>query len=252
MKPLSTVIITFNEEEKIERCIRSVMDISDEIVLLDSFSTDKTVAIAKSLGAVIYTNEFLGFIKQRGLSIKKAKHDLVLALDADEYLDDKLKEAILQVKEKQDADCYKLNRISSLAGHWLKWGNWYPHRIIRLFDRTKAVASGNPPHDRVEAIKGATIKSLPGLLRHVAYDSIEDRMQGVHRHAMTAAAHRHKNGQGSFWLKVYVKTAYKFLLEYFIKLGFLDGKYGYAAAKSNAVYIYIREKALIDMAKNKA
>lgn len=252
MKPLSTVIITFNEEKKIERCIRSVMDISDEIVLLDSFSTDRTVEIAKSLGAVIYTNEFLGFIKQRGLSIDKAKHDLVLALDADEYIDEKLKAAILKVKENQDADCYKLNRISSLEGHWLKWGTWYPHRIIRLFDRTKAVASGNPPHDRVEAKSGGSIKSLPGLLRHEAYDTIEDRMQGVHKHAMTAATHRHNNGKGSFWLKVYVKTAWKFFHEYFIRLGLLDGKYGYAAAKSNAIYIYIREKALIDMRKTRS
>jgi len=250
MKKLSTVIITFNEEEKIERCICSVMDISDEIVVLDSFSTDKTIEIAQSLGAVIYQNEFLGFIKQRGLSIEKASHDLVLALDADEYLDDNLKEEIKRVKQNQDADCYKLNRISSLEGHWLKWGTWYPHRIIRLFDRRKSVASGNPPHDRVEAKLGAKVKSLKGLLMHDAYDTIEDRMNGVKRHAMTAATHRHQLGKKSFWLKVYVKTAWKFIHEFFIRLGFLDGKYGWAAAKSNALYIYWREKAIIEKGRN--
>lgn len=251
MNPLSTVIITYNEEEKIERCIRSVLDFSDEVVVLDSFSTDRTIEIAKSLGAVIYSNEFLGFIKQRGLSIEKAKYDLVLALDADEYIDEELKAAILEVKKNKMADCYKLNRISSLEGHWLKWGTWYPHRIIRLFDRKKAVASGNPPHDRVEGIKGAIITSLPGLLRHEAYDTVEDRMNGVHKHAMTAANHRHGLGKGSFLAKVYIKTAWKFFHEYFVRLGFLDGKYGYIAAKSNAKYIYIREMALIELMKKK-
>ena len=246
MKALSTVIITFNEEDKIARCIKSASAISDEVVLVDSFSTDRTVEIAESLGATIYQNEFLGFIEQRGLSISKASHDLVLALDADEYLDEELIAEIKKVKENATADCYKLNRISSLAGHWLKWGTWYPHRIIRLFDKSKAVASGNPPHDRIEPKVGATVKSLKGLLRHEAYDSIEDRMKGMRKHALTAANHRINLGKSSFLLKVYVKTAWKFFHEYFIRMGFLDGYYGYVAAKSCAVYIWVRERAMID------
>jgi len=247
MKKLSTVIITFNEEKKIGRCIKSVADISDEVVVLDSFSSDKTVSIAESLGAKIYQHEFLGFIKQRELSIEKASYDLVLALDADEFLDKELLEEVKKVKENQRYDCYKLNRISSLEGHWLKWGTWYPHRIIRLFDRKKVIASGNPPHDRVLPIKAATVTSLKGLLKHEAYDTIQDRLEGVQRHAFAAANHRHKMGQGSFKTKMYLKTVWKFVHEYFIRLGFLDGRYGYHAAKSNAIYIYIREKHLIEM-----
>jgi len=250
MRSLSTVIITFNEEEKIERCIRSAWEVSDEVLILDSFSTDKTLEIAQSLGAKIYQNEFLGFIKQRGLSIEKAQHDFVLALDADEYLDEELKEAIIKVKTHPTADCYQLNRMSSLAGHWLRWGTWYPHRIIRLFDRKQAIASGNPPHDRVEALAGAQIKNLKGRLMHEAYDSVEDRMIGMRKHALTAAHHRHDLGQGSFWTKVYLKTFWKFFHEFIIRMGFFDGYYGYIAALSNAKYIYIRESKLIELSKS--
>lgn len=249
MRSLSTVIITFNEEQKIERCIRSAQKVSDEVLILDSFSTDKTLEIARSLGAKIYQHEFLGFIKQRGLSIEKAQYNLVLALDADEYLDEDLTEAILNIKKQATADCYKLNRMSSLAGHWLKWGTWYPHRIIRLFEKDKAIASGNPPHDRIEAKKGATIKNLNGRLMHEAYDTIEDRMTGMRKHAFTAAHHRHKLGKSSFWIKVYVKTIWKFFHEFFIRLGFLDGYYGYMAAISNTKYIYLRESKLIELDK---
>ena len=248
---LSTVIMCYNEEAKIERCIQSVKCISDEIVVLDSYSDDKTVEIAKKLGATIYYSTFLGYIKQRELSISYASHDLVLALDADEFLSRELQSEIESIKQKVNADAYYLNRMSAINKVWIKHGSWFPHRIIRLFKKDAIQCSGNPPHDRIITKSGKLTAKLDGLLLHHCNDSIHDRMVTVNKHSTIAAEFRYKQGKKSSYFRILLKPVWKFIVEYFLRLGFMDGFYGLVLAKTHAYYIYLRESKLMDYSRPK-
>ena len=244
---LSTVIISYNEEAKIARCIQSALKVSEEVILLDSHSTDNTVAIAKEQGAKVYTQAFRGFIQQREDAIKLASHDLVLALDADEYLGPELIAAIHQIKTNPTADAYLLNRLSGINGHWIRHGSWHPDHILRLFYKSHVSNGGEAPHDRIIPNKGSQVVKLNGLLYHDAHDSIEDRMLAITKHSLVAAQTKYAKGIRSHRPKQILKTLWKFVVEYFFKLGFLDGYYGWIAAKSTAQYIYLREGHLIRM-----
>ncbi|MDA8693407.1 glycosyltransferase family 2 protein [Saprospiraceae bacterium] len=250
MMKLSTVIITYNEEDKIERCIKSAQVVSEEVIILDSFSTDSTVKIAESLGAIVHSQKFKGFIKQREDSIRLATHELILALDADEYLSPELELEILHIKENPEADAYKLNRLSSIAGHWIYNGSWHPDYIVRLFKRDKVTNGGESPHDKIIANKGSNTKRLRGVLYHDAHDTVEERIESVKKHSTVAAETKFKKGIRSNKFKAYLKTGWKFLVEYFFKMGILDGHYGWIAAKTTAQYIYLRENKIIELQKN--
>jgi len=247
MELLSTVIITYNEEDKIERCILSAQEVSDEIIVLDSFSTDGTVEIAQSMGAIVYAQKFSGFIEQRKMAIGHATHNLVLALDADEYLSPQLSLEILHAKENKTADAYMLNRLSSIAGHWIRNGSWHPDYITRLFYKDKVTNGGEAPHDKIIAAKGTKKMRLKGVLFHDAHDSIEDRIETIKKHSTVAAKSKHAKGKKSNFLKVYIKTGWKFFSEYILRLGILDGYYGWIAAKTTAQYIYLRETKIIQL-----
>ena len=236
--------MTFNEETKIERCIDSVLKVSDEIVVIDSNSTDRTVEIAESMGARIVFHEFLGYIAQRELSIENATHNFVLALDADEFLSTELQEEILAIKKNANHDVYYLNRLNSINGYWLKHGSWFPHRIIRLFFKGNIKCGGNPPHDRIYALEGKTSQKLKGLLMHHCNEDIHDRMTTVNHHSSRAAQHRFELGKKTNYFRILIKPLWKFIVEYFLRLGFLDGFYGFLMARTTAFYIYLRESKL--------
>ena len=250
MAKLSTVIMCYNEEAKIGRCIESVKAVSDEILVLDSYSTDKTVEIAKDLGARIEYHKFLGYIKQRELSISLASHDWVLALDADEYLSEELSNEIRTELQNPQSDVYYLNRSNAINGYFLRYGSWFPHRIIRLFNRNKIRCSGNPPHDRIYALEGSSSKKMKALLMHHCNEDIHDRMTTVNKHSSIAARHRFEQGIKTNYFRILIKPTWKFFVEYILRLGFLDGFYGYLMAKTTAHYIYLRESKLMELWKH--
>jgi len=249
MPKLSTVIMCFNEEDKIKRCIQSVNSISDEVMILDSYSTDKTVEIAESLGARIEFSEFKGYIKQRELSISMAKNDWVLALDADEYLSKELAEEIQSLLEDPKEDAYYLNRFNAINNYFLKHGSWFPHRIIRLFNRDKVYCGGNPPHDKIHTTQNATTDKLKALLMHHCNEDIHDRITTINNHSSQAAKYRFNQGMKSNYFRILIKPIWKFVVEYFLRFGFLDGFYGYLMAKTTAQYIYLRESKLMELCK---
>lgn len=134
---ISTVIITYNEEKHIARCLASVEEVSDEILIIDSHSSDRTVEIAKEFGAKVILHEFEGHIQQKNFAMGEAQYDYVLSLDADEMLSIELIRSIVAVKSNVQADAYQFNRLNNFCGKWIKHGLWYPDRKIRLWDRTK-------------------------------------------------------------------------------------------------------------------
>ena len=126
MPGISVVIITYNEEKNIERCIRSVINIADELVIVDSFSSDNTVKLATKLGARVYQHAFEGYREQKNYALTKATNRYVLSLDADEALSSRLEESILNEKETLSFDGYTFNRLNRYCGTWIKHSNWYP------------------------------------------------------------------------------------------------------------------------------
>ena len=136
MVKLSVAIITYNEEKNIERCIRSVLEIADEIVVLDSISTDSTKDICEKYNVIFYENKFPGHIEQKNLALDKTKYDFVLSLDADEAPDKILIEEIKKIKNNFEYDGYFVNRLTNYSGHWVRYSGWYPDRKLRLFKKS--------------------------------------------------------------------------------------------------------------------
>ena len=149
MVQLSAVIITFNEESNITRCILSLKAVADEIIVVDSYSTDNTAGIARSLGATVYQEKFRGYIGQKNFALQLASHRYVLSLDADEELDEKLIASILEEKKSFPKRAYCMNRCTRLSGHFIKHGLWYPDKKLRLFNRQLGKCGGLNPHDKI-------------------------------------------------------------------------------------------------------
>lgn len=246
-QPLSIVIITFNEAENIERCIRSVAGIADEVLVVDSLSTDNTPELARSLGARVVQRPWPGYARQREWAAQAAAHDWVLALDADEYLSPELHASILQVKSAPQADAYSFNRLNRIGQYWVRHGGWYPDRKVRLFDRRKVKFIDAGGHDTVQPVEGATQEWLRGELLHHANADIHSRLAQVNKLGTDSARYMFQNGKRSSWLKLLLKPPFRFIKEYFLRRGFLDGFYGLVIAASSAQYVFWRELKIMEL-----
>tara|TARA_Y100000991_G_scaffold208605_1_gene187817 strand:+ start:420 stop:1181 length:762 start_codon:yes stop_codon:yes gene_type:complete len=251
MIPLSGVIITYNEEKNILRCLNSIKDIVDEIIVVDSFSTDKTESICKNFNTIFIKQKFLGHIKQKNFAIKQASNNFVLCLDADEALCPTLKKSILKVKKNCNEDSYSFNRITNYNGYWVRHCGWYPDKKIRLFDKRKACWGGVNPHDKVILAEGASHKHIDGDILHYSYHSISEHIQQTDKFSTIAAKEAYRNGIKSNWLKIYLRTIFCFFRDYFLKLGILDGKYGFIICYINALAVMLKYSKIHDLEKKK-
>ncbi len=257
MPKISAVIITFNEQNLIERCIRSVMAIADDIVVIDSFSTDRTEEICKSLGVKFIQHPFEGYREQKNLAVQHAQFDYILSLDADEALSVELKDSILQVKENWKYDAYQFNRFNNYCGQWIYHSNWYPDKKIRLFDRRKGAWGGLNIHETVKMQKGASIGYLKGDLLHWTLTSYEEHMEKANRFSTIAAREYYNHGKKASIFKILFNTSWRFFRAYIIKLGFLDGYKGFVLCSFSAYtsflkYIKLRQLHLNDKEEQKS
>jgi glycosyltransferase involved in cell wall biosynthesis len=250
MQPLSVVIITYNEQENIGRCIRSVKCLADEIIVLDSGSTDKTVAIARSLGAVVYHQKFKGYIEQKNHALRLASNDYILSLDADEALDARLTTSILEAKKKLKYKAWSMNRTTNFCGRFLRRGLWYPDRKIRLFDRRIAKWGGLNPHDKIVLKKGVAVHHLKGDILHYAFNSPEDHINRNNRISSIAAQSYYETGRRSSWYKMIVHPAWAFFNGYILRRGFLEGVEGFSFAVNTAHQVFLKYCKLYRLQKN--
>jgi len=251
MIKLSVVIITYNEEMNIERCLLSVKEVADEIVVLDSFSDDRTEEICKKHGVKFFTHKFDGHIQQKNRAITYASSPYILSLDADEALSETLKKSVLKVKNNWDADGYTMNRLTNYCGTWIRHCGWYPDRKLRLFDARKGRWSGNNPHDKYQLEQGSVVKHLKGDLLHYSYHSVEQHHRQVEKFTTIVAQSDFNNGKRAPLLKVWLSPVVKFIRDYFILLGFLDGKAGFTVCRISAGATYKKYKKLRNLYKNK-
>ena len=240
MAKISGVIITFNEEKFIENCIKSIIDVVDEIVVIDSFSTDKTKEICLKYGVRFIENPFEGFTTQKNFANDQARYDYVLSLDADEELSQELKQSILKAKENLNYDGYSFNRLNNYCGKWIKHSGWYPDSKIRLFNRNKAKWKGeNNLHEIIVLDNPKSHNHLRGDLLHWAYTSYSEHCQKINKYTDMAArsmATRKKVG----YFKIMVNPFWKFIRNYFVKKGFLDGSQGFVISVFTAFETFLK------------
>jgi glycosyltransferase involved in cell wall biosynthesis len=245
MRALSVVIITFNEERNIERCLLSVKAIADDIVVVDSFSTDRTKEICLRHGARFVEHKFEGHIEQKNFAITQAKYPFILSLDADEALDDILIKSIQEAKSLEGVDGYIMNRLTNYCGQWIKHSGWYPDRKLRLWDSRKGHWTGINPHDRYELVDAnAKTSHLKGDILHYSYYTIEDHYRQVEYFTNIAAKAYFEKGRKASIVKLIFNPVLKFISSYFFKLGFLDGSNGWRIARISAYATYLKYKKL--------
>jgi glycosyltransferase involved in cell wall biosynthesis len=240
MQYLSVVIITLNEEAHIADCMESVKQIADEIVVVDCFSSDRTVEIAKSKGAIVKEEKFRGYIEQKNLALEFASHDYVLSLDADERLDATLLEAIKEVKKSFAHKGYSMNRCTNYCGRFIRHGQWYPDKKLRLFDKRAASWGGLNPHDKVLLDPSLPVKHLPGDILHYSYYSIEQHVAHGNKFSTIAADSLFERGRKSSWLNILGNPLWTFLHSYVIRLGLLDGAFGFVIAIISAHHTFLK------------
>ncbi len=228
MNQLSVVIITLNEEQRIGRCIDSVKHVADEILVVDSYSTDSTGEIAKEKGATFIQNKFEGHIQQKNFALEKASFDYVLSLDADEALNQVASDEILAIKSAWTHDSYSLNRLTNFCGKWIHHCGWYPDRKVRLFDRKVAKWAGVNPHDRIEIAEGATNKQLKGDILHYSFPTIHSHVKTANSFSEIAAKEAVKHGKkANVIVHLILNPSFTFFRKFFLQLGFLDGVHGF-------------------------
>lgn len=240
MHPLSAVIITFNEEVNIGRCIESVRKVADEIIVLDSYSTDNTADIARSMGAVVHQEKFRGYVGQKNLAMQLASHNYILSLDADEMLDDTLIASVLEAKKTFEYRAYRMHRCTNYCGRFIRHGLWYPDPKIRLFDRRVAQWGGLNPHDKIQVAKNFPVVKLKGDILHYSFKTPEDLVWQLNRLSSIAAASLYANGKRSNWFKILFRPAWAFINGYFFRLGLLDGTDGFTIAVNTAHQVFLK------------
>lgn len=250
MIKLSVVIITNNEERNIGRCLESVHTIADEIVVVDSFSADKTQEICAQYGVRFSQHEFEGHIQQKNYAASLAQNDWVLSLDADEALSPELQnaiKAILNATPKAGVTGYKMNRLTNYCGHWVKHCGWYPDTKLRLFNRHKGAWGGVNPHDKYETT--GEVEHLKGDILHYSFYTVEEHYKQTRYFSAIAAKAHFDRGKRAYWFNLIVNPAVKFIRDYIIKLGFLDGATGFTISRIQAWGNYLKYKQIWELSK---
>jgi glycosyltransferase involved in cell wall biosynthesis len=240
MPSISAVIITFNEQEHIGNCINSLQNVADEIVVVDSFSTDSTETICSKFNVRFVKHPFEGYFEQKNYALSLARYPIVLSLDGDEALSDELKRSLLEVKNNWIYEGYRFNRRHNYCGKWLRFSRWYPDRQLRLFETGKGRWVGPNPHDKVEMDRGTRIKWIKGDLLHWNYSSYEDHIEKINRFSTIAAREYFRAGKRAGSLTAPVHGAWCFFRSYILNAGFLDGYAGYICCSVTAYASFLK------------
>ena len=233
-------LITYNEEDNIRACLESVKW-ADEIVVVDSFSTDRTLEIAREVTDRIHRRKWEGINKQRQFALERATTDWVLCVDADERVTPELRDEILERFNQGDPDCdgFLIPRRTHFLGRWIKHCGWYPDPKLRLFRREKARFGDNDPHDKV-LLDGRT-QRLENDLLHFTYRDLSHNVSTVNTFSSVQANRLAAHGTGAGVLDLTLRPLWRFFWQYIIRLGFLDGLPGLIICGMSAFGIFLRQ-----------
>ncbi|MDR0454248.1 MAG: glycosyltransferase family 2 protein [Deferribacteraceae bacterium] len=246
---LSVSIISFNEEKNIARTLEAVKGLADEIIVVDSLSTDNTVALAESVGAKVFIEKWKGHIAQKNSALEKCSGEWILALDCDEVVTPELRESIEKVIKGESDFCgYAINRRTFYMGRLLRY-SWQPDWKLRFVRKSAAPAwGGYDPHDVLHT--GGRISKLSGDLIHYSYKNFADHIQKTVKYAeISAKSYAEKEKKSGFWALL-LKPFLVFFKKLIAQRGILDGVPGVMAAFSGAVYVYIKYAFLWELNRN--
>jgi len=247
---LSACIITFNEADRIEACLQSLA-FCDEIVVVDAHSSDATRALAAACGARVIERDWPGYRSQKQFAVDSARHDWVLCVDADERVSAELRAEVsaLRARGFPGAAGWSVPRISEYFGRFLRHGNAYPDRLVRLFDRRRGGWSGYEIHENTRV--AGRVGRLHGQLQHYPYRSLADHQSRMQRYADLMAAALYQQGRRCGLMRVLLNPQWRFVRGYLLRLGFLDGWRGLVFALIESGYVrrkylglYMRSRGL--------
>lgn len=248
---LSVAIITLNEEKILEKTLKSVNEFADEIVIVDSGSTDKTEEIAKKYNAKFYYQKWLGYGPQRNRAIDLSNGEWVLNIDADEEISEDLAKIIKDIKNgKNDYDVYKINFMSVCFNKKIKYGGWSNTYRIRLFKKTAGRFNANDVHE--EFITNAKVGKIDKYILHHSYLDLEDYFTKFNKYTTLGAIEYYKKNKKASILSIVLNPIYKFLRMYIFRLGFLDGLEGFLLAITSSLYTMVKYYKLREIYKNNA
>ncbi len=247
---LSVVIITLNEEKNIDDCIKSVKEIADEVIVVDSFSTDATEEICKRHGVIFVQNKWEGIVAQRNFAQGLAVGPVLFNLDADERVSNELAKSIRKEKDLGfPMKGYTMNRFNNYCGQWIKHGVYYPDRKLRLYHKDAGRVEGSNPHEWVQLQEEYPVKKLHGDILHYSFRTFSEHIAQMNKFSSVAAQTLFAKGRRPSKLKPFLSGFWAFFSSYIFRLGFLDGIYGYVIARNNAMYSFFKYAKLNELHK---
>ncbi|MEK7309560.1 MAG: glycosyltransferase family 2 protein [Planctomycetota bacterium] len=246
MEKISVCIICFNEEDNIRRCLESVKWVKDrggEIVIVDSFSTDKTLGIVREYTDKVFQNKWPGFVNQKNHALSLAQNEWVLSVDADEVISDQLRDEIISEWAKggyENKDAYWMKRHTFYLGQWINHGGWYPDYKIRLARKSKSKWGGMDPHDRIIMEQGSSTGKLNNDIVHYTYKNLAHQIKTIDRFSDASSEALMNAGQTFCLCNLLFRPPVKFIETYLFKLGFLDGLPGLIISVASAFYVFIK------------
>jgi glycosyltransferase involved in cell wall biosynthesis len=229
---ISTVIVAKNEERKISRCIKAALQVSSEVIVIDTGSSDDTALVSEKSGAIVHRLEWKGYGNTKNIGMQFAVNDWILSLDADEVLDADMIKAIKSLDLKDSSQVFEMNRITNLAGKWILHSGWYPDKIARLFHREIGSWTDSPVHERLKFQQKITYKLLDGLIWHFSYDSLESLNSKTLLYAKLNAEKRRIRGKKASLYSGNIEPWVKAFKIFFVLGGWMDGKAGWYLAKN--------------------
>ncbi|MFN8791623.1 MAG: glycosyltransferase family 2 protein [Bdellovibrionales bacterium] len=237
---LSVVICTKNEEKNIGRCLAAVQSVADEIIIVDSMSTDRTEEIARSFPRVQFVKRpWKGFSQTKNEANELATGDYVLSLDADEELSSELQQELKALKPNFHG-VYTINRMTNYCGQWIRYSGWFPDRHLRLFPKGRAAWEGHFVHEKLKAPPELVVSHLQGLVFHYSYYTMEEHRQRIESYSSLGAQELISRRKRIHKLSLWINPLARFLKCYVFKFGFLDGYFGLVIAVLSAKAVYLK------------
>ena len=247
MNQLSVVLISKNEAHIIGDTIRSVQKITDDIIVVDSGSSDDTCAIVRSLQARLISTTWDGFGANKNKGIAAARYDWILSIDCDEMPDTNLSSSLASIDLNDASAVYKIKFKTFLGSKLIRYGEWGTDAHIRLFNRNTVTWNNARVHEQLILPAGTNVKNIEGFILHYTMTDLADLATKMTAYALLNAERFHQQGKKSGWLKRRVSPSYSFIQNYFFKLGFLDGREGYLVARVSAYYTFLKYERLYEL-----
>ena len=252
MNKISVVIITLNEERNIARCLDSVQDVADEIVVVDSYSTDATEQLCRQRGVRFISHSWEGYVGTKNFADSQASYDLILSIDADEALSPTLSESIKWIKQQDiEGKAFSVDRLMNYCGKWIRHGGWYPDTKVRIFNRRTAQWTGQKVHETLSLTPGTEVMHLDGELLHYSFYTPEEHEKQMIRFAELSAQELADKSKQCNVATACLHTAWKWIRDYIVKGGFLDGRDGWNISKTNAYGVWYKYMKAIEIQKDK-